>query len=1047
MKRKIISVSVSIAVLAATVLLPASALAVPRPPHVFRGTVTVSSNPAQDGLTITAAIAGATFPYSLSANTSGGRYGDDFQFKVPADDSDTSNKEGGVNGNTVVFYIQGVEAGTAIFESGVVSTVNLAIDALPTLPKPTNVRITSSVTDDTPTFAWNAVTGAVSYQTRIDTANFTSIGNVTTVTFTTVADGNHFFRVRAVDNIGTAGESSDLLAFTIDTIPPEINADTLHPNPTNNNTPTFEGTVTDTTSAIASVEYLVDGAGNWAAATAVDGAFDSTIEDYTFSISSQNDGAHYVEVRATDNASQVSTFARDDFVIDTVAPAVTLTALTPDPTGSNTPTFTGNATDATTKIDSVQFRVSGNTTFDWTAATRVGGGAFSAASENFTFTTPALGEGWHKVEVRATDNATNVSTTLGTDTFVMDTVAPAVTLHALASETVTTATPTFTGNVTDSTTTVAAVQYRVSGSTTIDWTDTVRAGGGAFSVASENFTFTTSTLSNGSHTVEVRARDVVGNASQAPYASATFTVSVSAPPFAGGPLPPPVTVPPVTPPPVTPPPEVTPPPTVPPPAVPPTVTPPSPDQLVAMRPEDAGKVIEQMAPKDAAALVEKVTAEQAAGIIEKMAVAKAAAVIESLTSDKAAAIVEKAALSQAAGVIATISSEKAAEIIEKVATDKAAAVIGNIQNDRAAAILEKSSVEKAAGVMEQLSTQKLGNVIPSMSEKALTERLPGLSAAKLFSIEPEVLFDALPNAPTEQLVSEKPPTPPAGLAPPVVVSTTPSGAKYLTVKTLAGEWVTVVGTPLPLDKLLIRTKRAMTNVNTLIEILDKRPSGVAALPAGLAVLAYVDVAFENASPENIEVGHMTFKVDQEWLKTNSIHKWSIALNRWDAQLGKWVSLPAKRGKEDDAYVYYSAVITHFSVFAITGSQTAPPPAFTVANLVISPTGGRTGKPVTITADVTNPSGVEQVSALTLWVNGTAETAKDISLKAGETKKISYTVTQNTEGNYQVRLDRLFGSFGVTRVAAVNWGLIGGIIAVVIIAGLIVWLAVSRRRVA
>ncbi|MBI2836453.1 MAG: PGF-pre-PGF domain-containing protein, partial [Chloroflexi bacterium] len=916
---------------------------------------------------------------------------------------------------------------------------------LPTLAKPTNVRITSNATDTTPTFVWNAVTGAVSYQARIDTANFIDIGNVTTITYSTIADGNHFFEVRGVDNIGTPGASGDLVAFAIDTTPPIANIDVTGTDVTNDNTPTFTGNVTDAVSAIVSVEYRVGGAGTWNAAAAVDGAFDEASENYTFTLSAQADGPHYVEVRTTDNVTnQASTFARNDFVVDTVAPVPSLNALTPDPSSDNTPTFNGSAVDVTTRITSVQFRVSGSTTVDWTSANATDG-AFNSATENFTFTTPALNEGSHTVEVKATDHATNSSTTFASDTFVVDTVAPAVSLDALSSSTVTTATPTFTGNVTDATTTVAAVQYRVDSG---NWT-AATAGDGAFNSATENFTFTTSSLANGSHTVEARATDVAGNAVQAPYPAITFIVGVTTGGGGGGggAPPPPVTPPPVTPPPVTPPPEVTPPPTVPPPTVPPTVTLPTPEQVGAMKPEDAGKVVEQMAPKEAAALLEKVSAGTAAAIIEKMAVEKAAAVIENANTEKAAAIIEKAALNQAAGVIATITSEKAAAIIEKVATEKAAAIVGAIPDAKAAAILEKISPEKAAAVMEQLPTQKLQNILPSMSEKALTEKLPGLSAAKLYSIEPPVLFKSLPNAPTEQLVSENPPAPPAGLAPPVVVSTTPSGTKYLTVKTMAGEWVIVVGTPLPVDKLLIKTKQAMSNVNTLISIAENRPSGVAALPAGLTVLAYVDVGFENASPENIEVGHMTFKVEHDWLKRNSIHKWSIALNRWDPKLGKWVSLPAKRVKEDNTYVYYSSVITHFSLFAVTGSQASPLPAFTVANLSISSAPGKAGKPVTISADVTNPSTTEQVSALTLWINGTAETAQDISLRAGETKKVSYTVTRNVEGNYQVRLDRLFGSFAVTKAAVVNVWLIGGIIAVVIIAGLIVWLAVSRRRTA
>ena len=48
-------------------------------------------------------------------------------------------------------------------------------------------------------------------------------------------------------------------------------------------------------------------------------------------------------------------------------------------------------------------------------------------------------------------------------------------------------------------------------------------------------------------------------------------------------------------------------------------------------------------------------------------------------------------------------------------------------------------------------------------------------------------------------------------------------------------------------------------------------------------------------------------------------------------------LPAKRVAEDVTTVSYTTVIPRFSVFAVAGSQTVPPPEFTASNLVISPT--------------------------------------------------------------------------------------------------------------
>ena len=334
----------------------------------------------------------------------------------------------------------------------------------------------------------------------------------------------------------------------------------------------------------------------------------------------------------------------------------------------------------------------------------------------------------------------------------------------------------------------------------------------------------------------------------------------------------------------------------------------------------------------------------------------------------------------------------------------------------------ETDVEQAVAVMEELTADTLTDVIPEMSEEALTERLPGLSPDTLYSVEPEVLFELLPNVPTEQLLSEEPPEPPAEATAPIVVYTTPSGARYLAIQTWAGEWVVVMGTPPPLDQLMIKTKRALTDVETLVEIFEERPPGVSvSLPAEQIVSAYFTIRFINATPEDIELGYITFKVEKEWLEENSLHKWSVVLNRYDPELEQWITLPTKRVKEDDTYVYYTTIITHFSAFAISGSQVQIMPTlnlsplnFEVTNLVINPIEAEIdAATVNISADVTSLSNEAATYVATLWIDDTVEAGQDIALEAGETKAVSFTVTREAAGRYEVRLDRSYGSFSIS----------------------------------
>ncbi|MFC1912785.1 PGF-pre-PGF domain-containing protein, partial [Chloroflexota bacterium] len=442
--------------------------------------------------------------------------------------------------------------------------------------------------------------------------------------------------------------------------------------------------------------------------------------------------------------------------------------------------------------------------------------------------------------------------------------------------------------------------------------------------------------------------------------------------------------------------------------------------------EVAGEILEQVANNDAEVAGEILTevadtdTEVAGEILEEVANNDAEVAGDILTE---VADTDTGVAAEILEEVANNDAEVAGEILAEVAdTEIAAGILEEVVNNNAEVageILGEMDAESAAAVMEESSTDTLTDVIPEMSEGALTDTLPGLSPDTLYSIDPEVLFESLPNAPTEQLLSEEPPEPPADAESPVVVYSTPSGARYLAVRTWAGEWVIVMGTPAPIDKLLIKTKQALTDVQTLLDIYDERPQGTAAdLPDDQIASAYFTIRFQNAPAEDIELAHITFFVEQDWLEDNSLHKWSIALMRYDTGSQQWILLPTKRVSEDNTYVYYSATITNFSTFAISGSETLPSVNFSVHHLIVSPTEAGVGEPIVISANVRNLSDETATYVATLWVDGTIEAGQDIALEAGETKPVSFTVTRETVGNYEVRLDRLYESFSISTEAGV-----------------------------
>ncbi|MFC2002196.1 PGF-pre-PGF domain-containing protein [Chloroflexota bacterium] len=505
---------------------------------------------------------------------------------------------------------------------------------------------------------------------------------------------------------------------------------------------------------------------------------------------------------------------------------------------------------------------------------------------------------------------------------------------------------------------------------------------------------------------------------------------------------------------------------------------------------------------DAADELEGVEAGEAADLIEELIdeetwdAGTAADVFDDLATDEAgvgaaADIIEEIATDTAADIIEEVATGTAAAIIEAVTTETATAIIEEVTTGAAADILEEVNADAAAAIMEGLTTGTLEATIPAMSPTALTDRLPGLTAGTLHSINPEVLFGALPDTPTETLTGEVTPEALEGLDLPDVVRVTSDGEEYLAIRTGADGWVIIAATPAPIDQLMIKTNKALANVKTTVRVIAERPLDVLIdLPDEKIVRTYIEVTFENIVPdEDIDVGHMGFYVEKDWLEQNSIHKWSVALNRYDPDLNKWIALPTKRVSDDDTTIHYSAVISRFtSSYAITGSETAPTATFRAANLTISPAKTNTGEIITISADITNLTDATLTDVITLWINNTIEKGKDISIKANETESVSFTVTRAAEGTYNVRLDRLFGSFNVTKAPApaptppapapapaptpapapaptppapspapaptpspapaptpVNWWLIGGIIGAVIVIGVIVWLLVARRR--
>lgn len=153
--------------------------------------------------------------------------------------------------------------------------------------------------------------------------NFDSYKEAITFTTEPLTDGIHTIHIRATDNMGKVNQQiiatpqvTDPMANSLNTSLNSISAlaETIEPN----TTITISGLATQTANGqVSTVEYRLEN-GNWQAATATDGSFDSGNEAFTVTLDTTalSPGTYTVFVRAIDNQGYIeSTPATETFTI------------------------------------------------------------------------------------------------------------------------------------------------------------------------------------------------------------------------------------------------------------------------------------------------------------------------------------------------------------------------------------------------------------------------------------------------------------------------------------------------------------------------------------------------------------------------------------------------------------------------------------------------------------------------------------------------------------------------------------------------------------
>jgi hypothetical protein len=200
----------------------------------------------------------------------------------------------------------------------------------------------------------------------------------------------------------------------------------------------------------------------------------------------------------------------------------------------------------------------------------------------------------------------------------------------------------------------------------------------------------------------------------------------------------------------------------------------------------------------------------------------------------------------------------------------------------------------------------------------------------------------------------------------------------------------------------------------------------------------------------------TLSYDPSWLPGNTS---SIVITCY-GQEQCWTELELVHGgaaQVDKA----TALITHTSIFAIFARITPSfsSAQFELSELAINPAQTKAGEPVTISTIVQNTGDLVGSYEVTLKINGVVEATSELTLDGGASESVTFTVAKEEAGSYSVYIGGLSGSFTVTAAEDastngtaledndwVNWHTIGGVIAALVIIGLI-FLFRARKKAA
>src|SRR5271155_548481 len=322
---------------------------------------------------------------------------------------------------------------------------------------------------------------------------------------TASTNGNHTVAAVATDTSGNSATSAveSITVSNAQSSPPPAGPTVSITSPANNST--VNGTVTVSAAAsdsagIASVQLQVDGANVGAALT-------TAPYNFSWNPTSVPNASHTLTAVATDTGENSATSAVVKVTVnnsDTTPPTVSITSPANNSTVSGVVTVNATASD-NVAVASVQLQVDGANV----------GAADTSSPYTFSWGSNSVANGSHTLTAVAKDTSGNKTTSAGVKVTVSnstDTTPPTVSITSPANSATVSGTVTVAATASDNVG-VASVQFQVDGNNV----------GAADTSSPYNFSWSSTSVSNGSHTLTAVAKNTSGNSA----VSATVNVTVS----------------------------------------------------------------------------------------------------------------------------------------------------------------------------------------------------------------------------------------------------------------------------------------------------------------------------------------------------------------------------------------------------------------------------------------------------------------------------------------------------------------------------------------